>query len=126
MTDNAVALGSGALLATLGIQYLKNSGWATWFNRDTDKANLGLSVLIASATSLGIHYTCNANGDCVVTGNWHLIGNAVVQWATQHAAYKGFVVPSEALGEIRALLQRLLQPPISSSEQKTSDAKDRV
>lgn len=118
--DNPVALGSSALLATLAIQWLKNSGWASWFNRETDKANLALSVAVAVATSIGIHFTVGPHeGDFIITGNWHLIGNAITQWVAQHAAYKGFVVPGETLGEIRALLQRELPPPISEPEIKT-------
>lgn len=117
--DNPVALGSSALLATLAIQFLKNSGWASWFNRETDRANLALSILVATAISLGIHLAAGTHdGDFIITGNWHLIGNAVTQWVAQHAAYKGFVVPGETLGEIRALLQRALPPAVSAAEDK--------
>jgi hypothetical protein len=117
--ENPVATGGTALLATLAIQFLKNSGWATWFNRETDRANLALSIAVAAATALGVHVTFNAaTGDGALHFNLHQVWDGVVQWAVQHAAYKNVVVPAETLGEIRALLQRALPPAVSAAEDK--------
>lgn len=124
--DNPAAMGGSALFATLAIQALKNSGWATWFNRETARANLGLSIAIAGAASLGIHFVWDAAKDTLtITGLAfslrHSVWEWALQWAAQHAAYKGFVVPSETLGEIRALLQRSLPPSITTAESKGKD-----
>lgn len=123
--DNPVATGSTALISTLLIQALKNSGWATWFNRNTSRANFLLSLLISFVAAIGVHYTWDAHtGTLMITGLTlagisHGAWEWFMQWAAQHASYKGFVVPAETLGEIRALLQRALQPPISTPELKS-------
>jgi len=126
--DNPAATGGLALLAALAIQYLKNTSWATWIRRDTDKANLALSVALAFMTSMGIHWTWNASADTFVivgvrAALTHNLWQWLLQWAAQHAAYKGVIVPSETLGEIRALLARLLEPPpVSEAERKVTTA----
>jgi hypothetical protein len=122
--DNPVATGGFALLSSLGIQYLKNSGWASWFNRETDKANLALSLLVAFVTSIGIHFSWDAKTDTIaIIGVGYALQHGLwewfVQWAAQHIAYKNVIVQGEVLGEIRALLQRSLPPPISAAEAKT-------
>lgn len=119
--DNPVATGGTALIATLAIQFLKNSGWATWFNRETDRANLALSIVVAAATAMGLHVTINwASGDGALHFNLHQVWDGVIQWAAQHGWYKTTVVPAETLGEIRALLQRILEPPpVSDAAAKT-------
>lgn len=118
-TQALPAIGGSALISALLIQYLKNSGWATWFTRETNRANLFLSILVSGAASVGIHFTYTAATDSLVIiglaaffkhGVWEWAG----QWVTQHAAYKGFIVPSETLGEIRAMLGRVLTPPAIS------------
>lgn len=121
--DNPVATGGTALLATLAIQFLKNSQWASWFTRETKRANLVLSVVVAVATSLGIHFAWDAAKDTLVItglmgGLTHGAWEALLQWAAQHATYKAFVVPAETLGEIRALLARQLPPPVSEGAAK--------
>lgn len=127
--DNPIATGGGAVFSAIAIQALKNSEWATWFNRNTGRANLALSILVAFATSIGIHFAWDAtNGALLITGLTaagitHAAWQAAIQWVTQFAAYKHIVVPAEALGEIRAILQRSLPPPISPPEEKTQQAK---
>ena len=122
--DNPAATGSTALASALVIQYLKNSGWATWFNRETSRANLGLSIVVAFCASVGIHFTWNAKADTFAIIGLsafftHGLWSWFIQWVTQHAAYKGFIVPAETLGEIRSLLARELPPPISDGAGKT-------
>jgi len=126
--DNPAATGGTALIASLAIQYLKNSGWATWFTRETNRANLALSVLVAFCTSIGIHFTWDAATDTfaiigVMAALKHGLWEWFLQWVTQHAAYKGFIVPAETLGEIRALLARALPPPVTEGAQKALDGK---
>jgi hypothetical protein len=117
--DNPVATGGSAMLAALFIQWLKNSGWASWFTRDTDKANLALSLVIALATSMGIHLSFDqSTGNGVIAFSTHQLYGAFVQWATQHGSYKLLIAVPESLGEIRALLQRSLPPPISEGAAK--------
>lgn len=121
--DNPVAVGSTALMSAVAIQALKNSNWASWFNRNTPHANLALSIVVALATATGIHFTMDwTTGNGNVAFNLHGLWEAVVQWVTQHAIYKKMVAEPEAAGEIRALLQRLLPPPISEPERKTEIA----
>lgn len=121
--DSPIVTGGTAVIASMAIQYLKNSGWATWFNRNTEKANLFLSVMVAIATTAGIHWTFDAaSGNGTILFNTHQIWGAIMQWVAQHIAYKQVIVPGETQGEIRALLQRLLPPPISTSERKTQEA----
>lgn len=114
--DNPAAQGGAAIAASMAIQYLKNAGWASWFTRETAKANLGLSLVIAFLTSVGIHWTWDPATDTIgiigVAGFFkHGLWEWIIQWIGQHASYKGLVVPAETLGEIRALLQRVLEPP---------------
>lgn len=122
--DNPAATGGLALLVSLGIQWLKNSPWATWFTRESDKANLGLSIVLAGVATLGIHWNyVDATDTIAIVGVKaalsHNLWQWVLQWATQHAAYKGIVVPSETLGEIRGLLQRAIDGgPISAGDAK--------
>lgn len=128
--DNPAATGGFALLAALAIQYLKNTPWATWIRRDTAKANLALSVAVAFLTSVGIHWNYVPVSDTLQIVGLHQalthgLWEWVMQWATQHAAYKGIVVPSETLGEIRALIARALEPPpISAGDAKVQAAKE--
>lgn len=126
--DNPAATGGLALLASLLIQYLKNTSWATWVRRDTAKANLALSVAIAFVTSMGIHWTWNSGTDTIMivgvrAALEHNIWQWLIQWAAQHTAYKGIVVPSETLGEIRALLARAVDGgPVSEGDAKVQAA----
>lgn len=122
--DNPAATGGMALLAALLIQYLKNTSWATWVRRDTEKANLALSIMLAFLTSIGIHFSWDAGHDTfaivgVQAALTHNVWQWVIQWAAQHGVYKGVIAPAETLGEIRTLLARVLEPPsVSVAEQK--------
>lgn len=120
--ENPVATGSTALMATIAIQALKNSNWASWFNRNTPHANLALSILVALGTAAGIHFTMDwTTGVGNIAFSLHALWEAVVQWVAQHAIYKKMVAEPEIAGEVRALLQRLLPPPISDAERKTQE-----
>jgi hypothetical protein len=125
--DNPTATGGTALIAALAIQALKNSGWATWFNRETGKANLFLSLVVAAIAQAGIHWTYDATaGTLVITGLTmaaaHALYQTSLQFSAQHVWYKAIVVLPETLGEIRAMLQRAMPPPISAPEAKTEQA----
>jgi len=126
--DNPTATGGTALMAALAIQALKNSGWATWFNRETGRANLFLSAVVAAVTSVGIHFAYDATaGTIVITGVTmaaaHALYQTSLQFSAQHVWYKAIIVLPETLGEIRALLQRAMPPPISAPEAKAEQAK---
>lgn len=127
--DNPIATGGTAIVSALIIQALKNADWATWFNRQTPRANLVLSMIVAYATSIGVHFAWDGEkGTLLITGLTlagiaHNLWQATLQWVAQHTSYKAFIVPAETLGEIRSLLQRSLPPPISEPEQKTQEAK---
>src|SRR5665213_487241 len=100
--DHPTATAGTALLAALAIQYLKNSGWATWFNRQTGRANLFLSLLVAAVTQAGIHLTWNsAEGTLLITGLTAAAGHALwqtaLQFSSQHVWYKAVVVLPETL-----------------------------
>jgi len=120
--DNPAATGGAALFVALFIQYLKNSTWATWITRETPRANLALSVILAFCTSVGIHFSWDASTDTFVIvglmaaakhGAWEWL----IQWLSQYAAYKGFIVPAETLGEIRAVLRDLLTALLNQSKE---------
>jgi hypothetical protein len=125
-SDNLIATGGVAVVSAIAIQYLKNSGWASWFTRETGRANLFLSLVMAFATSLGIHYTWDPVKDVLmITGLSQALSHGIwewlLQWATQHAAYKSLIVPAETLGEIRALLRDVLaaQKAVADSKPAT-------
>ncbi len=126
--DNPAATGGLAVAAALFIQYLKNAGWATWFTRETAKANVALSVVTAFLMTVGIHWTWDARTDTfaiigVAAFLSHGLWQWFLQWLGQHVAYKSLVVPSETLGEIRAMLARLLTPPpISEGDAKAQQS----
>lgn len=122
--DNPAATGGLAVAAALFIQYLKNAGWASWFTRETEKANLALSLATAFFATVGIHWTWDRTTDTfaiigVSAFLTHGVWQWFVQWIGQYASYKGLIVPAETLGEIRALLARgLTPPPISEGDAK--------
>lgn len=116
--DNPVAIGGTAIAASIFIQWLKNSGWATWFTRESAKANLALSGALALALSFGIHFSSDATAYTIIISR-HELWQALAQLVAQHTSYKTLVVPSETLGEIRGLLSRVLTPPpISEGDAK--------
>lgn len=113
--DNPVATGGAAVIAVAMIQALKNCDrpWAKWISRETATLNLWLGIGVAFATSIGIHVVHEA-GNWTISFSTHEVWQALIQWATQQITYKGFVVPAEALGEIRTLLERGFTPPPES------------
>lgn len=44
-------------LSVLFIQMLKNSSWAPWFHRESDRLNRFASTLLAILSAIGIHMT---------------------------------------------------------------------
>lgn len=124
MIDNPVGIGGSAVLSTLIIQWIKNSGWATWFTRETARANLALSIFAAGLATAGVHFTFDATSDTIAIIGvaaffQHGIWQWFVQWVAQHAAYKGLVVGPEILGEIRTLLARMADGgPVSEGDAK--------
>jgi hypothetical protein len=122
--DNPAAVGASALLMSLVMQAIKNSSLVPWMTRQTGPINLVVSLVAAAMSAGVIHYNWDGtSGVATFALSTHLLWSFVLQWATQHAAYKTVVVPGETLGEIRALLQRSLPPPISPAEAKTQEAK---
>jgi hypothetical protein len=122
--DNPAAVATSALLMSLLVQALKNSPLVPWMNRQTGTVNLLVSFVSAIISAGVIHYAWDVKtGDVTFVLNVHLVWAFIVQWGTQHAAYKGLIVPTETLGDIRALLQRALPPPINEAEAKAHDAK---
>lgn len=114
-------LTSAAVIATL-LQMVKNWNKVPWLTRDTGRTNAAVSILLAGLTALGLSYdgsfdattgafTLGFHGTIggLVDGISHWVG----QWVAQHAFYKGFLVPAEAAGEMRAILKQALlnQPP---------------
>ena len=130
MTESLAPIGGSAVIAAIVIQWLKNSGWASWFTRETARANMALSILTAGIATVGINYSYNAATDTLAVvgvaaffkvGIWQWAG----QWITQHAAYKGLVVAPETLGEIRGYLARLADGgPISEGDAKAKGTGD--
>lgn len=120
--DTIVATGvSAATVATI-LQLVKNSPLCPWISRESGRLNALLSVIAAGLTALGLSYdfqfdqetggfTLGFTGTIggLIDGGAHWIG----QWTAQHAFYKGFIVPAESMGEIRAILKAglLNQPP---------------
>ena len=125
--DNVyVASGTLALVTSVLLQMCKNSPWFPWLTRNSGKVNAYVSAVVAVLSSMGIAWSFDyaPSGDTNIAFSFnvytvgHMIGHSLVQFAAQHTAYKGLIVPAEQLGEIRMLLQRLLQPPISDAEAK--------
>ena len=127
MENVYIASGTLALVVSVAMQMAKNSPWFPWLSRNSGKVNAYVSAGVAVLSSLGIAFSFDFNdvtGDGTGTFSFnlytmiHMAGHSLVQFAAQHTAYKGLIVPAEQLGEIRMLLQRLLQPPISDAEAK--------
>lgn len=104
-------LGAGVVVAIM-LQALKNASWFPWLSRNTATLNFWVGIVAAVASTAGVHvaYDASAGGTITLPGV-NAIVQAVVQWATQQAAYKGLVVPAETLGEIRTMLERYATPP---------------
>lgn len=114
MENIYVASPTVALLTSVLLQVLKNTKIFPWIDRDTGKLNALISGLVAFISSLGIAMSFDWEPEsgrfaAGFTGNiWdilHVLWHFPVQWAQQHAFYKGLLVPAEVLGEIRAILK---------------------
>jgi hypothetical protein len=119
-------LTSAAVIATL-MQMVKNWDKIPWINRDTGRMNALISIILAGFTTVGLSYdtSFDAASGAFTLGFHGTIGGLVDglshwlgQWTAQHAFYKGFLVPAEAAGEMRAILKQALlnQPPQSKKE----------
>ncbi len=120
MDNIYAASGVTAIFVSVAMQILKNTPLFPWLSRNSGKLNAAISVLAAFATSVGIIYSFDYDeltGAFLfnIHGNlwdaWHVITHTAGQWATQHLFYKGFIVPAETLGEMRAMLANALTPP---------------
>lgn len=126
MDNIYIASPTVALMSSVIIQILKNTPWLSIIDRDTTKLNAFLSATIAFISSLGIVVSFDMTPDGAFAGHFsgniwdilHVLGHFPVQWATQHMIYKGFIVPAECLGEIRAILKDglLHEPPQKKAE----------
>ena len=122
-TDNVVATGGVAIVVTMIFQLVKNSTMFPWVSRATGKLNFWVGIVAAVASTAGIHghYDMQTGGMIALPG-LHVIWQSIVQWATQQAAYKGLTVPAETLGEIRAMLEKVLTPPaVSEGAEKAKE-----
>ena len=126
MDDLIPAITTAGTVATL-LQLLKNSPLIPWINRDTGRVNALIGIVAAGLTTIGLSYSYTFDaetGRCtlgfvgsmggIVDGLAHWFG----QWLAQQAYYKGFIVPAEALGEMRAVMKEglLHQPPQLKAE----------
>ena len=128
--DNVyVASGTLALVVSVALQMAKNSPWFPWLSRNSGKVNAYVSAVAAVLSSMGIAWSFDfdqTTGAVAAAFQFnlytilHMTGHSIVQFSAQHVAYKGLIVPAEQLGEIRQLLQRVLQPPISDAEAKAA------
>jgi len=102
-------------LSVLLIQKLKDSKWATWFHRESDRLNKVMSLITAIASSAGIHWTWTHGalpGDYMMhvsgltlvgisTGVWaitkSLVMNELIYRGTAKAQAPG--QPAQVLGE---------------------------
>lgn len=120
--DSLTAAGSTAIAVPFLIQVLKNSPYFPWIDRQTQRVNFAVGVLSSGLSAAGIHFAYDhAAASIGITISLHMLYSWFVQWSGQQVVYKGFVVPAEALGEIRAVLKEALlaQRP----EQKGTDIK---
>jgi hypothetical protein len=117
-----VASGATAIVTATLMQVFKNSALVPWISRDTGKLNAIISIAVAGLATIGISYSFDydqatgafAIGFSGTTADvLHGVGHWVAQWCSQHAVYKGFIVPAEILGEMRAIQREAFfqQPP---------------
>lgn len=136
MDTELLTAGTAGVIVSALLQVAKNSPLFPWMSRNTGKLNVWISVVTALLSSAGILWSFDYNGTSgEFSGNfhgnvwdlWQIAKHTTGQWAWQHFVYKSGVVPAETLGEIRALLMRVLTPPpVSTGEAKeeASIAKD--
>ena len=107
-TDNAAATFGLAVVVPVVLQAVKNASWFPWLTRQTPRINFIVGVIAAAAATFGVHATWDPQSGGTITlpglvGIWQ----GLVQWSGQQSVYKGFIVPAETLGDIRAVLERM-------------------
>ncbi len=114
-TDNPLATGGFAVLVAAILQTLKNSEKFPWLSRATGRINFWVAIFAAGLATAGVHlkYDINSGGSLSLPSLTGLFQWAI-QWATQQLVYKGAIVPAEALGEIRVMIERFATPPAES------------
>ena len=79
------------------IEWAKNSQKIPWINKDTDKLNKAVSVLIAVLSGIGVHIAFDASaGSLTITGLalkslLPAIYSAVKQYIAQQGTYKMYI-----------------------------------
>ena len=103
MDSLVLSTGGTALAVSLLLQYLKKSSWFKIMGIEPqfEKINLFISVIAAGLSSLGIGYAYDgSSGRFMLIISLHQLWHWFIQWVSQHAAYKTFVVPVELLAAI--------------------------
>lgn len=110
--------GGTAVLSSLIIQWMKKSELAIFDAIGTEKnkqrANLYLSIIVAFVTSIGIGYKYDgATGVLVISGLTaagiqHGLWHWFTQWTAQHVSYKALIVPQELQAANIDVLNQLL------------------
>lgn len=116
--------GSTAVIAAYVLQALKKSKWFPWMGIEQahQTANLLISLGVAGASAVGIHYTYNqATGQLIIEGlTLAGIAHGVAHWAgqfvAQHISYRTLVVPGELQGAIVDEL-KILQGIVANANQ---------
>ena len=86
-----------AAVVSFAIEHLKQSRWFPFLSLSSARANAFAGVVVAVASSLGIHFEFNhAAGTLVITGLslatiWHFGQDILTQWIFQQLVYKGAI-----------------------------------
>lgn len=112
-----LSTGAAAVLSSILLQALKNSKWVSFLGDGEQHAKMNalVAVVLAGASSLGIHYNFDATaGTLTITGLHassiaHGIGQWAIQYAMQHGVYKSTIVPAELAVKNGQLLHQLLE-----------------
>ena len=113
-----VTAGGTALISSIIIQWIKKSQLDIFnlFGSEKNKAfaNQCLSIIVAFITSIGIGYKYDATaGTLILTGLTiaslqHGLWHWMLQWISQHVAYKTLIVPQELQASNIDVLNQLL------------------
>ena len=113
-----VTAGGTALISSIIIQWIKKSQLDIFNLFGTEKnkqfANQCLSIVVAFITSIGIGYKYDATaGTLLLTGLTiasleHGLWHWMLQWISQHVAYKTLIVPQELQASNIDVLNQLL------------------
>src|SRR6185436_3751527 len=122
-TDSVGATLGLSVVVTMVFQMVKNSKVFPYVSRATGKLNFWIGIVAAVASTAGIHGSYDlATAGTIALPGLHVIWHSVVQGAAQQETYKGLTVPAETLGEIRAMLEKVMTPPpVSEGAAKAED-----